>query len=197
MRDGNGEFIDYYPDGKIRERGPIQNSQKGGEWTSYYPNGNLKSRSKYEGDRKFTIELWDKNGELFVKEGEGMFIETGDNDTVIVKGPLKGGRPEGEWNYYYSESGAVMQRITYVNGKQEGPSTSFYESGAIWAKGSYKNDLREGKWTCYHENGKCSSRAICQENEKHGLQIHYNSSGKKIREEQYEKGTLISERNLI
>ena len=54
----------------------------------------------------------------------------------------------------YYDSGGLLARENYKNGKQEGLAKSYYENGKLHTEENYKNGLLEGLKKVYFESGK-------------------------------------------
>lgn len=73
-----------------------------------------------------------------------------------------GGRMEGEliegvrtglWTSYFPD-GSVRSRVTYRNGKEEGPTEVFHTNGMPYYTGHYHQGLTVGDWVFYDPLGK-------------------------------------------
>lgn len=197
VKDGNGEFVSFHPDGQVNEKGVVKDGRKIGIWVAFHPNGKMSMKSRWEGETRVLVDAWDEKGQPLVESGNGTYVVAGANGKILIKGNYKNGLQDGEWTFFYTDSGAVMQVFEYAAGLFEGPSRGSYESGAMEWQGSFKKNQREGEWIWYHENGAVSARVHLVAGNKDGKQIFYNSQGKKVREETYRDGVLMAERDLI
>jgi antitoxin component YwqK of YwqJK toxin-antitoxin module len=194
---GNGEFKSFYANGKIQEQGIVENFCRKGIWKSFYENGAPEMTVFWSDNRKKIINCWKKDGSLMVNNGNGTYLLTTENDTLLLKGEYKDSLQSGEWNYYFPENGAIFKTALFENGLLNGPTKLYYDSSKLSCEGAYNNDMKDGEWIWYHENGEVSSKVSFSKDKKQGQQFHYNSNGKKIREENYENGNLISEKDFI
>jgi hypothetical protein len=73
-----------------------------------------------------------------------------------------GGRMEGEviegvrtglWTSYFPD-GSVRSRVTYRNGKEQGPTEVFHANGMPYYTGQYNEGLTVGDWVFYDPLGK-------------------------------------------
>jgi hypothetical protein len=92
-----------------------------------------------------------QRGEAFYEK----FSDTPFTGKVIGReqGAMKNGIREGNWLFYY-ESGQLLLRVHYINGKKSGEETTYYENGTILSKGEYQDDKRVlPTWKIYDESG--------------------------------------------
>ncbi len=193
---GKGEYKTFFDNEKIQQQGFVNNFCRTGIWKSFYENGAPEMVVFWSDNKKKIINYWKMDGSLIVTNGNGTYALTTENDSLLIKGDYKDSLKSGEWNYYYDD-GTLYRRFTYENNLLNGPAKLYYESGKPLCEGVHKNDLREGEWIWYHESGIVSSKVTYSNDKKHGLQLHYNRDGKKIREENYENGKLVSEKDFI
>jgi antitoxin component YwqK of YwqJK toxin-antitoxin module len=196
VKDGNGEYVSYHPDGLIKEKGQVKDGRKTGIWYAYHPNGQLGEKSRWEGETLLVIDAWNDKGVQLVRDGDGTYIVTDDAGKMLAKGDYRNGLQDGEWSSYYPDSGALMHVLGYAGGLLEGQATGYFESGDKEWEGVFKKNEREGEWIWYHDNGAVSSRVRLVAGKKDGQQIFFSSQGKKVREETYKDGKLVAERDL-
>lgn len=60
---------------------------------------------------------------------------------------------------YFDTTGIANHRITYANGKQNGPETYYYPDGHPRMTGNNKDDDANGEWLGYYPSGKLSGKA--------------------------------------
>jgi len=197
VKDGNGEYVSYHPNGQVGQKGDVKDGRKVGFWYTYHPNGQMSGKARWDGDTLAVVDVWDEKGQPLVQNGNGTYVETSETGKTVVKGDYKNGLSDGEWSLHYPDSGSVMQAMVYGDGMLEGSFSRYYESGAMECQGAFRKNQREGEMTWYHENGTVSSRFHLIAGKKDGKQIFYNSQGKKVREETYKNGVLVAERDLI
>jgi antitoxin component YwqK of YwqJK toxin-antitoxin module len=81
----NGDFIVYFPDGKVQMAGMMEKNKNVGLWKYYYKNGALQSAGYFNDDKPDSVWIW--------------YNETG---IIIEQGSFKMGMRNGEWNSYDS-----------------------------------------------------------------------------------------------
>jgi antitoxin component YwqK of YwqJK toxin-antitoxin module len=197
VKDGNGEYVSYHPDGQVHEKGPVKDGRRSGMWVAFHPNGKMSATSRWDGDTYMLLNTWSEKGEPQVENGSGAMVVTGDSGKTLIKGNYRNGLQDGEWSFFYPDNGAVMQVLRYAGGFLEGPASGYYPSGTVEWQGSFKKNEREGEWIWYHEDGSVSTRVSLVAGKKDGQQVFFNSQGKKVREETYKGGVLAAERDLI
>jgi len=136
----NGEKIEYYEDGTVKETYRLKNGEINGEIKQYSQNGKLKLVGNY-------------------KEGlkNGKFIEYSEDGQIINEYNFLNGELDGKYNVF--SDGKLIQEITYKNGQINGTYYEYHydENNQLLYKmiGYYKNDSEDGRWNTYViENGK-------------------------------------------
>ena len=142
-----GEWISYYENGGIAQKGYYENGFMDREWTFYYENGNIKGIGHYI-------------------NGDG----SDDGNTGIPRH-----NREGEWNFYH-EDGEIYEKQNWANGQMAGDYIT-YHNGIIESKGNYKDGGRDGKWIWYYENGIIESEGNYKDDVSDGKWISYYEEG--------------------
>ena len=177
-----GEWEEYYLNGKIKSKGAYKNGKKYGKWEYYFTTGKIEQKGSYDANGKFTGE-WNwyyDNGNLLRREEFRKGIEDGDfeeynkDGSVITKGEYFDGLKEGEWfyelndhqekgKYRYGErngywehrfpEGKVSFEGSYVDGAPEGKHKYYNEKGYLIKEESYSFGLKDGKWRWFDSFG--------------------------------------------
>lgn len=146
----NGNFISYHKNGNKASEGETVNGKKDdGIWTYFYENGEKKYEQKestgnYFNDKtqKIIVNFWDAKGEQTVINGNG-FIESKDDNGLLVKGSYKKGLKNGLWTAFdgktkiYEETykkGVLSKGTSWSN---EGDSFNYKE---VFAPAYYKKN---------------------------------------------------------
>ncbi len=74
-----------------------------------------------------------------------------------LEGELYDSKRVGPWSSYFS-NGGIRSRITYVDGKEEGPTEVFHETGMTYYTGTYHSGLSVGEWIFYNAQGEEQKR---------------------------------------
>jgi antitoxin component YwqK of YwqJK toxin-antitoxin module len=129
-----GTFIFYYPNGKLKETGNYANDFISGFWDFYYADGKKKATIFFGGDNSTfsIIDFIDKNGEVWAKDGTGMFkweFPGVDGEVYEVEGRFEKEFRDGTWKYFEKKEKpvslflkeeydkGVMKKNTYPSGK--------------------------------------------------------------------------------
>ncbi len=195
VENGNGTYKSFFEDNTLHITGLVKDGYKTGTWMEYYADGSKKEEGIYENDMFKIINRWTAEGDLQISNGEGDYTSYYDGtEHLQQEGELKNGLKEGPWISYYPESNGVMQVVDYKNGKMDGRITVYYDNGATYTQGTHKNGLKEGEWLYNYESGRLQCTATYINDKKEGVQPFYSESGKKNKEEFYEKGEFVSEK---
>jgi len=196
IKNGNGIYTSYHPNGKKAISGKVQDGKRSGQWTSWYDNGQIKEVINWENDLQRMESYWTKKGQQLVKNGTGEYIGRYDNDTIAAKGFYLDGFQHGLWNYWYY-TGQKSQTTYFKQNKPDGKMTGYYESGKISFEGLMKDGKQQGEWVWYHTNGQVSSKANFVEGLKEGVQVFYNEDGVTLKEEYYKDDEIMEEKILL
>ncbi len=93
----HGYFEIYYPSGTITCRGTYKNNVPTGTWEYFYENG-LPERTIVITDSDTLLMSYSNNkGIRQITEGNGEFKGLVEGNSVIAKGKIKNGKPDGKW----------------------------------------------------------------------------------------------------
>ena len=99
---------------------------------------------------------------------------------------------------HYYESGALLDEIPYVDGKEHGIAKYYYESGALRRESQYKNGKRHGIDKFYYESGALLVVTPYVRGNIHGIVKSYEEGKSNIyRLALYEKGHEVASLNLV
>ncbi|NBP68771.1 MAG: hypothetical protein EBR30_17880 [Cytophagia bacterium] len=187
---GMGKYTSYTIDHKLAEQGEIVDGYRSGTWFSYYSSGKKSAEYNFTKGEAKLVNTWDQQGNLQIKNGNGIFKRYNDMDTLVLEtGLIKTGKREGLWKLF-NENGSLTAEITYETGKLNGPYKVYFESGEINFEGFMTNDKREGEWKWFYETGQVESVATFKGGKKIGEQTFYDETGRLVRTENYANGKL-------
>lgn len=69
-----------------------------------------------------------------------------------MAGELRAGERVGTWSSYFPDS-TLRSRITYSDGKENGPTVVNHPNGMPYYVGAYTNGKSSGEWVFYDEQG--------------------------------------------
>ena len=131
-----GEFISYYPDGKVFETSVYREDLLHGERSIFYENGQVMQKEMLV------------NGEYI-----GQFKKFFEDGTLKVEGIYVENYMDGPWKVYYS-NGQLKEEVTFLKNIENGPFIEYHENGKLKAEGTYMNgDFEHGELKLYNENG--------------------------------------------
>lgn len=168
--------------GRLLYKGYFKDGNPIGKWERYHPGGQVKALIQYkENTDSAFAELFDVYGK---KVAEGIFVDQKkegtwvyfSSDLKMAEEQYKKGLKNGVSRKFY-ESGELMEKVDWVNGKREGDFIIYFKTGEIYfqcqmkedqrhgmcfiqskngnpeMEAGYKNNLRDGEWKFYDENG--------------------------------------------
>jgi hypothetical protein len=127
------------------------------------------------------------------------------NNKVEQEIEFKNGKQDGKTINFYKD-GKIKFLSTYKENTKNGPSESYDESGAIISKGNFKNGKADGQWIGWINYGIADAgqpiylKATFLEGKRVGISIYHNKSNQEITRATYDgNGNLIQgeEENYI
>jgi TonB family protein len=67
----HGQYISYYKNGELREKGQYREDKKSGIWEEFYKNGQQKMTYQTQEDKRVYSQYWDKSGNTILIGGQG------------------------------------------------------------------------------------------------------------------------------
>ncbi len=210
-----GEWVWYYPNGKIRSTGSYHDDKRHGEWVWYYPNGKIESKSFYEfGDLNGAQQSFFDNGQVkrssFYVNGErhGKSLTYNETGKLTREANYVNGVLHGEYDFY-SEDGALQMRRIYYHGQIErvgSPNAdgktftftkvepgeqsfvTYFSNGKVAREFTLKNGLLHGTLKTYYSNGQLAYASTFNLGQEEGEWKEYFSDGKLKEESFYHNG---------
>ena len=107
-----GEYITYFENGNIKEKGNYFNGLKRGEWSEFYENGQI-----------FKKDFYNENGKL-----SGPFEYYFEDGQTFQKGNYLNGNLDGWWEEHYK--GGIPREIEYKNLYKDGEVIQYTEQNS-------------------------------------------------------------------
>ncbi len=193
---GNGYYSLKYDNGNISSEGLIKDGKFDGIWKGYYLNGDMESETQHIGEDITLLAMYDRAGDLMVKDGNGQVISTYDSGNLSQQGEIVNGKRHGTWMTYYDDPAIKSTEINYKNGVLDGDYMGYAYDGSMYVEGEYKDDLQVGLWKWYYLGGTPESEVNFIKGEKDGVQTFYNESGIEVKQEIYKNGKFLEEKIL-
>ncbi len=171
ISEGTGQWIAYWHNGKIREKGEWKDGKRNGTWEYYGENGSKYRSVEYKDGQKWGTEMfWFDDGmpdrikhyaygkpvssfKGYYTLG-GLAWEATYKQTVNLKSdePIVYTEISGHYKEY-SGTGALVKDQDFT--RPRNPITLYYSNGKVRAKGfdSSVSDTRDGKWKLYLLDG--------------------------------------------
>jgi len=176
-----GNWKEYYPDGKLKSIGNYISDKKNGNWKYYYPSGQLEQMGVY--NNSLTDSIWNwyyPDGKLLRKEiflnglADGMMTEYDQTGNIITQGDYIEGKEEGFWFYIVGDS---REEGDYAEGMRNGKWKSYYGSSHLSFEGKFVDDLPNGEHIWYWDNGKVKKQGKYTMGRKNGDWKKYDYNG--------------------
>lgn len=139
----NGEYIHFYPNGKLVTKGIFKLNKKEGTWLSYHYNGKMKDSVFYSNGNPIGKSLsWHPNG--FQRDSinnyadkSGVIVTWFDNGNPDFFGRFTGGnKKSGKWNYFH-KNGKISTIEIYSDSKLI--DSKYYDENGILMSNSTKD----------------------------------------------------------
>lgn len=183
LRQKTGIWTEYHNTGEFRAKGLCAAGNRIGEWIFYYPNGKVEQRGLYDKKgRPKGVWKWFYENEALMREEsyvngkrEGPMTDYGEDGKILTKGEYFDNMQEGIWVYetpeykeigkytndkqdsvwrsFYMPKGKPRFEGKFINGEPEGLHTWYFESGQKMFYGNYAGGMKQGEWYFYDENG--------------------------------------------
>lgn len=135
IKEGNGYYIGYHPNGALQIKGKYVNGLQEGEWKWYRESGKV---------------LYIEN---FVNgKQNGDYIFYFENGQIRTFGQYQNGKMEGIWKEWNID-GKQISVLVRNNGAANGEYISWYDNGNMQSKGVFKVGKEDGKWEYWNEDG--------------------------------------------
>ena len=155
-----GEFIYFFPDGKIQSK--LVFSEKGVMTTVsiYYKNGSQQATGFYRNKLKHgTWKYFNAATGIISKQEtyadgkkDGVFRIYYSNEQISTEVYWKQDVRDGTWQEFF-ENGNIRLSTQFVNGNLDGEYKTYYAGKKISRKGQYVNGKLDGVWITYNEQG--------------------------------------------
>lgn len=181
-----GECVEYYDNGQLKEKKNYYSHILDGPYESYFKNGQLKEKATYK--------LYDNQASVYHGDYE-LYYENGQ---IRAKGMFKNGRKFGLFEKFH-ENGQLRERGNYIfkDWASIGNLKLYYEDADL----KYHNHLDEAKYKVpdvlhgifesYYDNGILKERANYRRGKKDGTYLSYNENGKLLKKDIYKNGKPI------
>lgn len=190
----NGDYINYYFNGRISEKGTYVDDLFQGSFLKYYKNGKVKEKANfYQGKMNGEHIVYFQSGalnqmEIWKNEKCQYAIEY---DTKGLKTKEQKYQPadssQVETTYIYGSNGNLSSKGQFKNGLKYGDYSYFYENAKIKSIETWKNDtlLKETAW---YESGNLKSEGVYKNGELDSIYTEYYKDGKLRLQQQYKNG---------
>ncbi|WP_426065387.1 toxin-antitoxin system YwqK family antitoxin [Flavobacterium sp. DSP2-3-1] len=214
----NGPYISYLQNGKILEKGNVENHQIGNEWTKYYDNGKIDWTKKLingtgsnrwyyksgqisainyhvNGKTNGEVKMWFENGQIKEISNWNDGLQNGNCETYYENGNPKdkanwiNDKLHGKRESWY-ENGKEEQIEFYNNGVRNGQIIQWYQNGNKKATIKFIAGQISGKVINYYENGNVKGQGNYKDGNREGVFSYYDENGKLTRTQIYIKGEI-------
>lgn len=126
----NGKFNSFYRNGKKKMEFEYASGNRTGIWENFSKNGKSIKKVIYKNNNEFLLEQRNELGEIIVENGNGKFIDSlymsiSGSQKSKLTGNVKSGLPDGEWNFYVSNTNygkEYFENFTFKKGMSISPA---------------------------------------------------------------------------
>ena len=159
IKDGNGQIVNYYVGGVVKERYTFKNGLKTGPFEERTANGVLSVAGAFDQGKKDGLwEFYRFDGVLEKQVGykadslDGNYLVMRNETDTLTHGAYELGLKTGKWKWFTPEGKLDMEGY-FSKGKQDSIWHYYFSNGQLSYIAHYKADLRTGNWTYYYPNG--------------------------------------------
>lgn len=155
------EYIEFPKFSSLKTEGSYKNNQRQGEWNEYYRDGKIKGIGNYFNDEKHgKWSYYDSYGTIYKTENyqngklHGEFLmyhnryNADEKLRLCQEGICIDGKKEGEWKTY-DRNGNITALEMYANGKRHGENKA-YDKGILKNVVPYKEGREHGTATWFY-----------------------------------------------
>ena len=153
----NGEWLSYFPTGKLKLTGAYDENFKVGEWIDYFENGRPRDIINYKLFKEKSKVNYGIMKDRTVMESleHGHFASYSSKDFQLTEeGEYKEGKKDGEWIAYFPGGRKAAVISNYKEGELSGTMKTFDRRGNIMQEVDYKDGLKHGRFIVYDRKGK-------------------------------------------
>ena len=188
-----GNWKDFYPDGKKKAEKFYKDDLLHGYYKEYDSKGNLVLTMLYDNGSIVKSKVEDSQDIEFVNKYD-------ENNKIIYNGPYRNKIPVGVHREYgkdgkvtnafvYNDNGLLISEgIVDEAGNSNGKWKDLYPDGKTRAEGNYTDNRRTGLWKFYNASGKVEQTGYYNNGRPDGLWKWYYENGAILREEEYFQG---------
>lgn len=180
---------------KVLYEGLFKNDQPVGKFKYYYPNDSLRAVVNFHSNGKTAYaRLYHPNGK---KSGEGKYIGKEIKDsvwtfydesgTLLSREKYKDGKKEGP-AFVYLPDGSISQQRNFKGGLEHGPFKDFFSKNVVKASGNFVDGHMEGRVSYFYPNGVEVAAGFYRNGLKNGPWIYKTEEGKIKEKELYING---------
>lgn len=202
-----GYWVEFYPNGQIKEEGYFTNGVRNGIFKFFNKKGDLDRIEQYRADELVTDSeasiMLDIRKEFYAdgtlklvgsyREGsrQGVFREFDKEGTIvnsfIYENNVKlgegvvdaEGREQGMWKLFFA-SGELQAEGEFIDGQRTGQWKFYFFDGKLGQKGTYRDGLPNGQWTWYYANGDVKRDEGYRRGKEDGEFVEYDAQGNLI-----------------
>jgi len=173
---------------------------------SFHKNGNIELTWKYLDSIQFGEETeFDENGNIQAKRNYNQGKQNGEAIAYFENGNIElianyvDGKPHGKATEFYNSNSNNKIKVVknFKNGELNGELTEFNENDKCIRKSRYIDGELEGEQIDYYENGQIREKGFFVNGLQHGQTLIYTEFGMLAKEQTYDRGELIEEKDNI
>jgi uncharacterized protein len=188
-----GDWKDFYPNGKLKTEKTFIDDQLHGYYKEYDTKGNLVLTMLYDKGAIVKSKVEDEPDIEIVNKRD-------ENGKIIYSGPYRNNIPVGVHRefgkdgkvtnaYIYNDNGLLMSEgIVDEAGNRNGKWKDLYPDGKTQAEGQFTDNRRSGQWKFYNVSGTVEQTGSFNMGRPDGLWKWYYENGALLREEEYFQG---------
>lgn len=186
-----GTWVYYYPDGTLKEERNYRYNSQSGKNVFYYPSGKIRLIIHYlDGEKNGEELLYYENGQIASRQYLIPFVDENKNRLFV---------PEDTATYWHT-NGTKNRQVVYRHGTPVSTEKVWYSNGVLCEEIDYvgKTPYSNGIHTVYAANGKQKEKNSYKNHERNGRSWQYDTiTGNCIKERYYFRNELHGDQRLL
>ncbi len=142
----------------------------------------------WEGDTINRTDIYSKKQGKWVLFGDSREGECFAATQKVEEGNYSDNKKTGLWIEYYC-SGTIRSKVTFVNGRPNGPVLLYHENGKISEEGTWRNNRWIGNYRLFYDNGQVQHEfEFSEAGRREGKQKYFYENGQLAVEGNFENG---------
>ena len=185
---------------KLLYEGTFKDDQPVGKFIYYFPNDSVRAFVFFRpGSNASYAKLFHPSTGKRMAEGkyagkeikDSVWTYYDESGVLLSREKYAQGKKEG-MSYVYLPDGTISEEKSYKNGVEDGPHKQYFEGKKLKSQATYKAGNLEGRAAYFYPNGVEAAAGFYRDGKKNGAWIYRNQQGQVTEKELYKNGEPAS-----